>query len=342
MSMLTTIKQFFSLPSFSRKPGFKFIEKRSGPFTGTVKLSRDRVYVLPTRSGLIFSLLLFILLIGSINYNKSLGFAFTFFLAGFGNVILYSCWKNLAGLYLKSGGTPSIFSGDTAHFTVLVENTDNILRPSIQISQHGVEFAITDLAAQSINQMRFKVKGQQRGWLNAGKFRLYTEYPAGLFVAWTWLDLSMRCLVYPKPVSDEIRINRDTNIGDESNQQDKGNNEYDHLTKFNDGESWRHICWKTAAKNDELYSKQFKGGAIQDRWINWFDIKINNWEINKRETNDVELRLSIMARLIINANEQQQSYGLILPDSRIEPTSGDSHFHQCMKRLALFDREDKN
>jgi len=211
------------------------------------------------------------------------------------------------------------------------------LRPSIHISQHGIEFEITDIAPRSIKQMHFKIKSQQRGWLKAGRFRLYTQYPAGLFVAWTWIDLSMRCLVYPKPVSGDIRINSNTNTGDESNHQDKGNNEYDHLKKFNDGDNWRHVCWKTAAKNDELYSKQFIGGVIQNQWINWFDMKIHNQEIN-----NIELKLSIMARLVIDSNEQQQSYGLILPDLRIEPASGNLHFQQCMKFLALFGHKDKN
>lgn len=336
MSMLTAVKQFFSLTSFASKPGFKFIEKRSGPFTGTIKLTRERVYILPTRSGLIFSVLLFILLIGSINYNKSLGFAFTFFLVGIGNVLLYSCWKNLAGLHLKSGGAPSIVSGQTASFCVQIENTDNVLRPSIHISQHGIEFEIADIAPLSIQQMHFKIKSLQRGWLNAGRFRLSTQYPAGLFVAWTWIDLSMRCLVYPKPVSDEKIMSLYTNAGDESKQLENGNNEYDQLKKFSDGDNWRQICWKTAAKSNILYSKQFKGGTIQNQWINWFEIKANGQEIN-----DVELKISIMARLVIDSHEQQHNYGLILPASRVEPAAGNVHFQQCMRLLALFDPEDK-
>ena len=42
-----------------------------GPSDGPVTLTRDRVYIVPTKAGLIFSLLLQTLLIGPINYEKT-------------------------------------------------------------------------------------------------------------------------------------------------------------------------------------------------------------------------------------------------------------------------------
>ena len=43
------------------------------PEPGTVFLRQNRVYILPTRPGLAFALALGVMLIGSINYNLSLG-----------------------------------------------------------------------------------------------------------------------------------------------------------------------------------------------------------------------------------------------------------------------------
>ena len=42
--------------------------------------------------------LLLLLLVGSVNYGKSLGYMLTFLLAGLGNVAMFSTWRNLAGL----------------------------------------------------------------------------------------------------------------------------------------------------------------------------------------------------------------------------------------------------
>src|SRR2546428_13384482 len=54
------------------------------PERGTVTLVHRRVYIVPTQLGLLFALTLLILLVGSINYALSLGFALTFLLAGMG------------------------------------------------------------------------------------------------------------------------------------------------------------------------------------------------------------------------------------------------------------------
>ena len=54
------------------------------PERGTIVLSQRRVYIVPSRLGLLFGGVLLILLMGSINYTLSLGFALTFLLAGAG------------------------------------------------------------------------------------------------------------------------------------------------------------------------------------------------------------------------------------------------------------------
>ncbi len=326
------LKKLFTLPRLSRKPVFDFMSKRSGPFTGSVKLDRSRVYILPTRSGLIFSLLLLILLIGSINYDKSLGFALTFLLAGIGNVTLYYSWRNLAGLTLKKSACQNIFCGQTARFNILIDNRDSRPRYDIQISQNGHITDVTDIPAQTETMMQLTIESRQRGRLNAGKFRLFSEHPAGLFVAWTWLDLSMQCLVYPKPSTDtRFHISASSEGTGVNSTQAQGIDEFHHLKKFNPGENWRHICWKTAARNDQLYSKQFSGGKPHQHWINWFDI----------DATTIEQRLSVMTQLILDANRQQCRYGMILPDTRIEPDTGRVHFQSCLSHLALFNDKPK-
>ncbi|MGH8761020.1 MAG: DUF58 domain-containing protein, partial [Burkholderiales bacterium] len=49
-----------------------------GPEAGPVMLGQRRVYILPTSAGVMFAMTLVMLLIGSINYNLSLGYVLTF------------------------------------------------------------------------------------------------------------------------------------------------------------------------------------------------------------------------------------------------------------------------
>ncbi len=312
-------------PDFNRRPVFKFISKRSGPFDGAVTLTRDRVYIVPTKAGLIFSLLLLTLLIGSINYEKNLGFVLTFLLVGIGNILLLSTWRNIAGLELRSSDSLPVFSGEAATFSVQLVNHQLLERHSIAISQHGTEQDIVDCAASSKQMINFKVQTDKRGLLNAGRFRLYTEFPSGLFIAWTWADLSMSCIVYPAPYNDiKLPIFDHSDSGD-TDSSGKGLENFSHLRKYQQGDNISRISWKAAAKNDELFSKEFIGSKPVTHWINWDDIPAR----------DTEQRLSIMTALIIHAEKHQQRYGIKLPEKHIQPDSGNKHFHQCLTALAL-------
>ena len=312
-------------PDFNRRPVLKFISKRSGPFDGAVTLTRDRVYIVPTKAGLIFSLLLLTLLIGSINYEKNLGFILTFLLVGIGNILLLSTWRNIAGLELKSGDSLPVFSGELATFSVQLVNHQLLERHSIAISQHGAQQDIVDCAANSKQMINFKVAADKRGLLDAGRFRLYTEFPSGLFIAWTWADLSMSCIVYPAPEKNiDLPIFDHSDSGD-TDSSGRGLENFSHLRKYHQGDNVSRISWKAAAKNDELFSKEFIGSKPVTHWINWNDIPAH----------DTEQRLSIMTALIIHAEKHHQCYGIKLPEKQIQPDSGSKHFHQCLTALAL-------
>lgn len=326
MSAATALKSLFRLPDFTKKPVFKFISRRIGPFDGTVVLDKNRVYILPTKVGIIFGILLLLLLLGSVNYSKSLGFMLTFLLAGLGNVIMFATWRNLAGLRLRAGGSTPVFAGDEATFAVVLENLDPQTRYSIAISQEGHEYEIVDVPADGVALVHFRLAAKKRGLLNAGRFRLYTEFPAGLFVAWTWIELSMQCLVYPKPAAKADKLSSDTTDDGEDDYRGAGLEEYTGLRKYQPGDSWRRIAWKAVARSDQLYTKEFAGGQPQLLWIEWGSMAAPG----------TESRLSMMTRLVIDAEEAGSQYGLRLPEFEIAPGRGSSHFGRCLKMLALY------
>lgn len=326
MSFSLSFKSFFRLPDFTRKPVFKFISKRVGPFKGTVVLDRSRVYILPTKTGLIFLVLLLLLLLGSVNYSKSLGYVLTFILVGLGNVIMFATWKNLAGLRLRAGGCLPVFAGEKAVFAVQLESPDAQMRYSIAVTHQGQEYEVVDVPVGAVSLAHFEVATVRRGVLEAGRFRLCTEFPAGLFVAWTWIDLSMQCLVYPRPASKaEMLVSMSSEEGDQA-LHGAGLEEYSGLRKYQTGDSWRRIAWKAVARTDELVTKEFSGGQPQLQWIDWQTLAVSG----------TEAKLSAMTRLVIDADEAGLHYGLRLPNLEIEPAHGRTHYVHCLKVLALY------
>jgi uncharacterized protein (DUF58 family) len=319
----------FRLPDFARQPALGFISKRSGPFDGEVTLDKNRVYILPTKTGVLFGVLLIILLLGSVNYGKSLGFVLVFLLAGVGNVVMFATWRNLAGLRLRAGGSSPVFAGEEARFAVQLENNDPALRYSVAISQDGKEYEVVDVPADGVGQIHFRKKAEQRGLLSAGRFRLYTEFPTGLFVAWTWIELNMQCVVYPKPVTGALWPTGETRADGEAVMHGDGLEEYTGLRKYQAGDSWRRVSWKATARSDELYTKEFAGGQPELQWIEWQAIAAGG----------TEARLSIMTRLVMDAEAGQRHYGLRMPNTELTPGHGSRHYQQCLKTLALYGHE---
>jgi len=310
---------------FSRRPFLKFILKRSGPFDSIV-LDRSRVYILPTKSGMLFGVLLFVLLLGSVNYGKSLGFMLTFLLVGIGNVALFTSWRNLAGLRLRAGGGSSVFQGQQAKFSVILENSDAMARRSIVLSYDDNEQEVVDVLANSLTQAQFAVRARRRGLHKPGHFKLHTTFPTGLFVAWTWIELNMSALVYPRPAeSASLPAGASGADGDKADTG-AGLEEFSGLRKYQPGDSWRRVSWKTSARSDELYTKEFAGARPERVWI----------DMDSIIARDVEHALSIMTRLVIDAEAAGGLYGLRLAGVEIGPDNGKAHYHQCLRALALY------
>ena len=78
--------------------GRAWARRRQGQDHGTVTLTSRRIYILPTAQGMAFAAMVFLMLIGSMNYNNSVGLAVTFALTAFALVVMHHCHRSLSGL----------------------------------------------------------------------------------------------------------------------------------------------------------------------------------------------------------------------------------------------------
>src|SRR5467141_854932 len=91
------------------------------PVHVTLVLVHRLVYIVPTQLGWLYALTLLILLIGSINYSLSLGFALTFLLGGMGFAGMVHTARNLARMGVSVGRAEPVFAGETAQFRLYLE-----------------------------------------------------------------------------------------------------------------------------------------------------------------------------------------------------------------------------
>src|SRR5258708_3759986 len=184
---------------------FQWVFGKHAPEPGVVFVSQRRVYILHMRHGLTFGLAVILMLIGSINYNLSLGYVLTFLLAGLGIVSIPHTFRNLAHLYVSAGRVAPVLAGDTAQFELVFENKGDFDRHSLDLACRGARVRC-DVPARQHRSVALPVKAENRGWLQLERVTVDTRFPLGLMRAWSYVQPDLRALVYPRPDSAPLPL----------------------------------------------------------------------------------------------------------------------------------------
>lgn len=308
----------------------RWIFQLGGQPANSVVLLQRRIFILPSRHGLLFVGALALMLSGSINYNLSLGFILTFLLAALGiNAILHT-FRNLARLRISTGRVAPVFAGDTARFALVVDNPTPLERYSIGIARDGRELVYADAPALQTTTIFVPVTAPQRGVLRPGRLKLFTQFPLGLCYAWAYIELDMRCIVYPRPEAGRVPLPPLVSDDGAGVTHGTGNEDFAGLRSYHPGDSPRHVAWKAAARGEALLTKQFSGRATSELWLDW---------TMTPATMHVEARLQRLARWIMDAHSAGISFGLRLPDLTLQPRPGDAQRERCLEALALFEKD---
>ena len=305
----------------------RLARKRQGADAVTTELRPRRVYILPTGVGLVFGLMTFAMLLGSMNYNNNLSFILTFILIGIGFVAMHQCQRNLVGLELTFAGTDPVFAGQAIRFRVAITNQSKSARYGIRIYHDKTESDVHDLQPGESRIFILPITTHRRGWVQLDRFGIRTLFPFELFRSWAWLHMDLRGLVYPNP-SEHPPEAPPSRVAHGHRQHDaRGEEDFAGLRKYHVGDSPRHVAWKAYARSGQLLSKQFSGADTSSQWF----------DFNEIDVADIEERLSILTRWIVNADRTREDYGLRIPGGEFPPAHGDAQRRQCLEALALFD-----
>jgi uncharacterized protein (DUF58 family) len=299
------------------------------PERGTVVLVHRRVYIVPARLGFYFAATLVVLLVGSINYSLSLGFALTFLLAGLGLAGMVHTARNLARLAVSVGRAEPVFAGESAQFRLYLEGRAAFDRPSILARHVGSgSQLVVDVPARGVAEVVLAVPAPRRGWVTLGRVLLETRFPLGLFRAWSYLEPDARCLVYPRPERSPLPPYSGEAAAGMLHAPTPGSDDFAGLRGYQRSDSPRHIAWKAVARSDKMLTKQFAGDAAAELWL---DSRLLPGGLTLEQT------LSRLAGWALAADRAGAHYGLRLPGVEIAPGRGDAHRAACLQALALYE-----
>ena len=294
-----------------------------------LRLGQRRIFILPTRGGLLFALALIVMLLGAINYTLALGHALVFLLAGLGIIGMVHTFRNLYGLIITPGRCEAVFAGEMAHFQLTLGNDRHAPRLTLELAAEKGQTVIAAVNAKESTKISIPVSARQRGWLDLPRVRLSTRYPLGLFVAWSYLQPAMRCLVYPQPINSPLPAPSPA-ISSGEQSGDGGQEDFAGFRERQPADSLRHVAWKASARDAgerPLLVKQFAGGAQLEMQL---DLALTDPAL------PLEKRLSRLAGWVLAAEAAGCSYGLRLPGREISPNAGDAQQRRCLEALALF------
>ena len=292
---------------------------------GEVEIGARRIYILPTRYGMIYAVLVFLMLLGAVNYGNNPAHLLAFLLAALGSNAIYLTWRNLRGLRLRCLGSAPAFAGDEIGFAIDLHG-DERERPALQLAFEDGEPRLLDLPADPQGlHLRLALPGRLRGLHSPGRLKISTQYPVGLFRAWCYVDCGSELLVYPRRGPSWAVPGADT-AHSEAGSRGHGNDDFAGLRRYVAGDQPSRIDWKSYARDRGLNTRLFSGQGESPLWIDWQDAPGDG----------AEQRLSALCRAVVDADDAGRIYGLRLPDGRVPPANGVAHRHRCLRQLALY------
>jgi uncharacterized protein (DUF58 family) len=287
-----------------------------------IRLDRRRIYVLPTAFGLGFAALLFVMLIGALNYGNNPAVLLTCLLGGAAGASLFAGFRGMSGLALVRVNAVEAHAGEPLPLQLRFE-AGTRARASLRLRRGETEIAFA-MRTNEPGEARLLIEHTRRGWFRPGRLRVSTEYPLGLFQIWSWLHPDVEFLIYPAlehpaPAlpSGSGRIGEQANAG--SSEEHAG------LRDYRATDAPRLIAWKASVRHDTLLVRDVErrsGEALLLDHAALYGL-------------DGEARIRRLAAWVVAAESQQHTYTLRLPDESIGPGLGADHRRACLRALAL-------
>lgn len=307
----------------------------------TLQLRQRNVYTLPTPAGLMFTALLLVLLVASVNYQLSLGYGLTFLLMGSGLVSMLMTERQLAGLHLSIQQAPAGYRGSQVAVLMTLRETAGRMHRSVGLRfETQAQEIWVDVPPNATLSVTLHVHAPRRGLHALPTLRIESRYPYGLLRAWSIWRPATPIIVWPNPeqptpawpqriTPPSTRPTRPKPV-DDAREQDM---DIDDLRPYRHGDAVRKLAWKATARSlaqgglplsRETPPSAQSSHHAQPVLFDWADTA---------DLHDPEARLQRLCAWIEHAHPS--AYGLTLPGQpTLNPAEGAEHHRRCLDALA--------
>ena len=305
----------------------RWLDRRIPP-ARQLTLSHRSIFIIPNRLGLLLTTALVLLLVTAINYQNSLIFALTFWLFSLALAAMHFTYRNLSALTLAAGHAYPVFAGEVIELPLRLEAAAKRRYQALDLGFPDNPVVAADVSCDLSSEVGLSYRTHQRGWLQPGRLRLETRFPAGIYTAWTWVSLDFKVLIYPKPELVPF-VFAAGDGGEElpgATSEVSGDQDFHGLRPYQPGDSLKQIAWKQLARGKGLVTKEFDSDNAASCWLDWHSLA----------PAAQESRLSRLTGWVLQAHQNGWKYGLRLPGVEIAPDNSELHKEHCLQQLALY------
>ncbi len=302
------------------------------PPSREITLDQRRIFIFPSRAGFFFGCCLLVMLIAAINFENNLSYGLTFLLATLFIVATLHTYANLSGLTIRALRADPAFAGQRSEFQLMIERSKQRDHYALHLKWRASSEALVSLVDDDSVKVQLHMAVAKRGWFSPGRLLLESTYPLGLLRCWTWIDLDLHALVYPRPLTSAELPGLATDTPDGAAAMVVGNDDFYGFRHYRKGDSLRQVHWKGLAKGQGVLTKQYTAYADRSVWLDW----------DLFPGLAAEQRLSHLCYWVLEFDKHREEYGLRLPGLVIEPALGEKHRERVLKELALYGVQDRH
>ncbi len=287
-----------------------------------ILLNQKKLYVLPTGFGWFTAVVLFVCVLGGLNYNNNLALGFSFLFCALAFLSVHVAHRNLIRLEFTHLLAHSTFAGSDVNIEVGINPSDARARTCLRGHfELGTELEFELPAATTL---QFAMPAFKRGWLELPPLTLSTQWPFGLFVVWSHIWPHAQALIYPMleinppnlPIAAAQASGKSAQVGDEDLRN---------IRDYRPGDAPRQIAWRASARSDGLRTRELETPAYSDIVL---DYKMIQGLAH-------EAKLSRLAAWCVRAAQEKANFELRLPNTQLASGHGQAHLLACLKQLAL-------
>ena len=288
-----------------------------------IRLHARRIYILPTRFGVVFGVIVLAMLMGALNFNNNPAMLLSFFVASIATLSFHHTVGQLRGIELIAVRSERAHAGGSAFVHFCLREDHGNPRNALMLQQAQQEICF-NLPANQTLQATVEIPALKRGWQTVGRWQLWSEYPFGIVWAWSYLHPQEPILIYPRAEADAPMLPRHDSDRPGAQYRPPGD-DWVGLRDHRHGDAPRSVAWRASARSDRLMVKEFADPVAEAVVFDYAELGAL----------DHEQRISRLAAWVLQAETQLLSYRLRLPGRELGPAAGPDFVSVCLRELAL-------